>query len=80
MPQQLATGKHKVGVADMQSLKTIAKAGPVHYPDGIAYAPGPKRVFVSDEHGDSFREPPPECDRSPSRKPHYLHRHGEEFE
>src|SRR5215831_1455659 len=47
-----ATGEHKVAVVDMQNLKTIAKAGPVHYPDGIAYAPGPKRVFVSDEHGD----------------------------
>jgi DNA-binding beta-propeller fold protein YncE len=48
-----ATGEHKVAVVDMQSLKTIAKAGPVYYPDGIAYAPGPKRVFVSDEHGDA---------------------------
>jgi len=48
-----ATGEHKVAVVDMKSLKTIAKVGPVHYPDGIAYAPGPKRVFVSDEHGDA---------------------------
>src|SRR5262249_18719336 len=48
-----ATGEHKVAVVDMESLKTIAKAGPVKYPDGIAYAPGPKRVFVSDEHGDA---------------------------
>src|SRR5215472_7069990 len=48
-----ATGEHKLAVVDMESLKTIAKAGPVHYPDGIAYAPGPKRVFVSDEHGDA---------------------------
>src|SRR5215470_13876912 len=47
------TGEQKVAVVDMESLKTIAKAGPVHYPDGIAYAPGPKRVFVSDEHGDA---------------------------
>src|SRR5215468_4110493 len=48
-----ATGEHKVAVVDMESLKTIAKPGPVRYPDGIAYAPGPKRVFVSDEHGDA---------------------------
>ena len=48
-----ATGEHKVAVVDMQTLKTIAKAGPVRYPDGIAYAPGSKRVFVSDEHGDA---------------------------
>ena len=48
-----ATGEHKVAVVDMQNLKIITKTGPVHYPDGIAYAPGPKRVFVSDEHGDA---------------------------
>lgn len=48
-----ATGEHKVAVVDTQTLKTIAKVGPVQYPDGIAYAPGPKRVFVSDEHGDA---------------------------
>ena len=48
-----ATGEHKVAVVDMQSLKTIAKTAPVKYPHGIAYAPGAKRVFVSDEHGDA---------------------------
>src|SRR5215471_15267311 len=48
-----ATGEHKVAVVDMDSLKTIAMPGPVVYPDGLAYAPGPKRVFVSDEHGDA---------------------------
>jgi len=48
-----ATGEHKVAVVDMETLKTIAKTGPVKYPDGIAYAPGAKRVFVSDEHGNA---------------------------
>ena len=48
-----ATGEHKLAIVDMQSLKTLAKTGPIDYPDGIAYAPGPKRVFVSDEHGDA---------------------------
>jgi hypothetical protein len=48
-----ATGEHKVAVVDMQTLKTINKTGPVKYPDGIAYAPGAKRIFVSDEHGDA---------------------------
>lgn len=48
-----ATGEHKVVGVDMQTLKTLASAGPVKYPDGIAYAPGAKRVFVSDEHGDA---------------------------
>jgi DNA-binding beta-propeller fold protein YncE len=37
----------------MATLKTIGKAGPINYPDGIAYAPEQKRVFVSDEHGDA---------------------------
>jgi DNA-binding beta-propeller fold protein YncE len=48
-----ATGEHKVAVVDMATLKTIGRVGPINYPDGIAYAPEPKRVFVSDEHGDA---------------------------
>lgn len=48
-----ATGEHKVVVVDAQTLKIIAQAGPIHYPDGLAYAPTVKRVFVSDEHGDA---------------------------
>src|SRR6266849_5915521 len=39
-------GEHRVAVLDMQTLKTVARVGPVKYPDGIAYAPGAKRVFV----------------------------------
>ena len=46
-----ATGEHQVAVVDMRSLKTIAKPGPVQYPEGIAYVPGPKPIFVSDEQG-----------------------------
>lgn len=45
------TGDHQVAAVDMDSLKTIARIGPIDYPDGLAYAPGQKRVFVSDEHG-----------------------------
>jgi DNA-binding beta-propeller fold protein YncE len=48
-----ATGEHRVVVVDVATLKIIAAAGPINYPDGIAYAPGPKRVFVSDEHGNA---------------------------
>jgi DNA-binding beta-propeller fold protein YncE len=48
-----ATGDHKVDAVDAETLKIIAKAGPIHYPDGLAYAPGVKRVFVSDEHGNA---------------------------
>ena len=46
-----ATGEHKLAIVEMDSLKTLAKPGPIKYPDGIAYAPSVKRVFVSDEHG-----------------------------
>ena len=48
-----ATGEHKLAIVEMDTLKTLAKVGPIRYPDGIAYAPGAKRVFVSDEHGDA---------------------------
>jgi DNA-binding beta-propeller fold protein YncE len=47
------TGEHKVAAVDMKTLQTMAKVGPINYPDGVAYAPGPKRVFVSDEHGNA---------------------------
>jgi DNA-binding beta-propeller fold protein YncE len=46
------TGEHKVAAVDVKTLQTVAKIGPINYPDGIAYAPAQKRVFVSDEHGD----------------------------
>jgi DNA-binding beta-propeller fold protein YncE len=45
------TGEHQVAAVDMNTLKTVAMAGPVSYPDGLAYSPATKRVFVSDEHG-----------------------------
>ena len=47
------TGEHAVAVVDAKTLKTIGKAGPITYPDGLAYAPRVKRVFVSDEHGET---------------------------
>ena len=47
------TGDHQVAAVDMKTLKTVGMTGPVNYPDGLAYAPGTRRVFVSDEHGDS---------------------------
>lgn len=46
-----ATGEHEVAAVDMKTLKTVAMTGPVNYPDGLAYSPTTKRVFVSDEHG-----------------------------
>jgi DNA-binding beta-propeller fold protein YncE len=45
------TGEHQVAAVDMNTLKTVATSGPVSYPDGLAYSPATKRVFVSDEHG-----------------------------
>src|SRR5215469_12973526 len=48
-----ATGEHKLAIVEMETLQTLAKPGPIKYPDGIAYAPAAKRVFVSDEHGDA---------------------------
>jgi len=48
-----ATGDHKVVAVDAETLRIIAKAGPIHYPDGLAYASGVKRIFVSDEHGNA---------------------------
>ncbi len=46
-----ATGDHQVIAVDTQTLKIVGKAGPIDYPDGLAYAPREKKVFVSDEHG-----------------------------
>lgn len=45
------TGRHQVAVLNMSDLETIAATGPIDYPDGLAYAPSVRRVFVSDEHG-----------------------------
>jgi DNA-binding beta-propeller fold protein YncE len=46
-----ATGTHQVVAVDTQTLKIVGKAGPIVYPDGLAYAPKQNKVFVSDEHG-----------------------------
>jgi DNA-binding beta-propeller fold protein YncE len=40
-----------MAAVDISTLKTIGSAGPINYPDGLAYSPATKRVFVSDEHG-----------------------------
>lgn len=46
-----ATGNHQMLAVDMNTLKIVGSAGPISYPDGLAYSPETKRVFVSDEHG-----------------------------
>jgi DNA-binding beta-propeller fold protein YncE len=40
-----------MAAVEMNSLKNVGMAGPINYPDGLAYSPATKRVFVSDEHG-----------------------------
>ncbi len=44
-----ATGAHQLVVMDAETDDVLARLGPVGYPDGLAYAPVSKRVFVSDE-------------------------------
>lgn len=46
-----ATGDHQMVALDMNTLKIVGSAGPINYPDGLAYSPAVRRVFVSDEHG-----------------------------
>jgi DNA-binding beta-propeller fold protein YncE len=44
-------GRRHVAVIDMDSLTIRATPGPIRFPDGLAYAPEAKWVFVSDESG-----------------------------
>jgi len=45
------TGRHYVAVIDTTSLTVRATPGPIGFPDGIAYVPEARRIFVSDESG-----------------------------
>jgi len=45
------TDKHQVAIVDDRSLKTLAMVAGAEFPDGIAYAPEERQLFVSDEHG-----------------------------
>lgn len=45
-----ATGDHRMVALDMNTLKIAGSAGPISYPDGLAWSPSTRRVFVSDEH------------------------------
>ena len=45
------TGRHEVAVVDDRTLAVVARVGGVQFPDGIAYAPRERKVFVSDESG-----------------------------
>ena len=45
------TDRHAVAVVDDRTLTTIAMVPGADFPDGIAYAPDERELFVSDEHG-----------------------------
>ena len=44
-------GRRYVAVVDVDRLTVRATAGPIGFPDGIAYDPRTSRIFVSDESG-----------------------------
>jgi DNA-binding beta-propeller fold protein YncE len=46
-----ATGDHAVVIVDISTLTEVARVPGPRFPDGIAYAPDERRVFVSDESG-----------------------------
>src|SRR5436305_7666829 len=46
-----ATGDHAVVVVDDSTLEIVTRVAGPRFPDGIAYAPAERRVFVSDESG-----------------------------
>src|SRR5262245_46072506 len=45
------TGHHQLAAIDDRDFRIIARIGPLDFPDGIAYAPLQKKVYVSDEFG-----------------------------
>src|SRR3989475_8295229 len=46
-----ATGDHEVVVVNDSTFQIVARVPGPRFPDGIAYAPEERRVFVSDESG-----------------------------
>ena len=46
-----AAGAHEVAVIDDRTLTIVARVNGIRFPDGIAYARGADKVFVSDESG-----------------------------
>jgi len=46
-----ATDAHQLLTIDQRTLTVTARAAAGDYPDGIAYDPADRRVYVSDEHG-----------------------------
>jgi len=46
-----SAGAHAAVVLDDRTLREVARADGIRFPDGIAYAPSADKVFVSDESG-----------------------------
>ncbi|HEY5060692.1 MAG TPA: hypothetical protein VII52_04100 [Gemmatimonadaceae bacterium] len=46
-----AAGAHEVAIIDDRTLEVTARVRDIRFPDGIAYAAGADKVFVSDEAG-----------------------------
>ncbi|HEY3113054.1 MAG TPA: YncE family protein, partial [Gemmatimonadaceae bacterium] len=46
-----AAGEHEVAIIDDRTLKIVGRVNGIRFPDGIAYAVGADKVFVSDESG-----------------------------
>lgn len=46
-----ATGRNRLAVISEQTYRVIARAPAGVYPDGMAYAPGARKLFISDESG-----------------------------
>ncbi|HKO21373.1 MAG TPA: YncE family protein, partial [Candidatus Eisenbacteria bacterium] len=46
-----APGRHHVAVIDARGLRVVARAGEIGFPDGIAYVPEMRKIYVSDESG-----------------------------
>ncbi len=46
-----AAGTHEVAIIDDRTLAVTSRVGEIRFPDGIAYAAGADKVFVSDESG-----------------------------
>jgi len=44
-------GRHSVAVIDARALSVKTWAGKIGFPDGIAYAPDVRKIYVSDESG-----------------------------
>jgi len=46
-----AVGLRQVAIINDTTLQVVAYAGPIAFPDGLAYAPDQQKVYVSDESG-----------------------------